>query len=178
MSFCAALPCFNLLSAVLIGLHWSVYEIAYKLHSLFPFQWTTCTILCRSDSFDVWVSPFARSHIQRSETWEPSHWPPRLHSSEPNATNEYAVLLCLIFPHFTHVCYICFWFLGDRFWICQEGKRQDLDIVWDTGVPGTRNHSQQSMDAFFFFLNGCIHTKIQLTLFSLGIVVLLSYFSN
>lgn len=45
-------------------------------------QWTTRAVLRCPDSADIWVPPFTRPHIQRSETWEPSHWPPRLHSGQ------------------------------------------------------------------------------------------------
>ena len=74
-----------------------------------------------------------------------------------NATNEYVMLLWLVSPRFVHVCvvYMCSWLPGDRLWICQAGKRQDLDVVWDTGVPGARNHSQQSM--FFNIWTGTAH---------------------
>lgn len=139
--------------------------------SLPPFQWTTRTVLCCPNSADIWVPPFTRSHIQRSETREPSHWPPRLHSGEPERNELICnALLCLTCPHFAHVWYTCSCFLGDRLWICQEGKRQDLDVVWDTRVPGARDHPQQSME----FLGGfcfrwtnvhCQHTNVRVFTF-------------
>lgn len=30
--------------------------------------------------------------------------------------------------------------LGHRLWICQKSKRSDLDIVWNSRVPGSRDH--------------------------------------
>lgn len=77
-------PRFHLLfSDVCYNMHWLVLEIPpWTRFFPLPLQWTTCTLLCRPDSADIWVPPFTRSHIQRSETWEPSHWPPRLHSGE------------------------------------------------------------------------------------------------
>lgn len=47
-----------------------------------PPQRTTRTVLRRADSADVWVPPFIRSHIPRSETWESSNRPSRLHPGE------------------------------------------------------------------------------------------------
>ena len=128
---------------------------------LFCFQWTTCTVLCRSDSADVWVPPFTRSHIQRSEAWEPSHRPPWLHSGE-NITNEHILLLCIICPHRAHAQYMCSRLPGDRLWICQEGKRPDLDVVRDTGVPGAGNHPQQSKSLCLrrICFNICLQTHV------------------
>ena len=63
-------------------------------------------------------------------------------------------------------CIVYMLLKGDRLWICQAGKRQDLDVVWDTGVPGTRNHPQQSMDTFTVILNAqiqqCRHLVAQM----------------
>lgn len=40
-------------------------------------------------------------------------------------------------------------FQGDRLWFCQTSKRQDLDVVRNSGVPGAGNHSQQSMEFLY-----------------------------
>lgn len=40
-------------------------------------------------------------------------------------------------------------FPGDRLWICQASKRENLDVVRNTGVPGPWNHSQQSKYCFY-----------------------------
>lgn len=47
-----------------------------------PPQRTTRTVLRCPDSADVWVPPFIRSHIPRSETWESSNRPSRIHPGE------------------------------------------------------------------------------------------------
>lgn len=73
-------------SVILSPTHKTYIDYLWRLTHFFPssarLQWTTCTVLCRPNSADIWVPPFTRPHIQRSETWEPSHWPPWLHSGE------------------------------------------------------------------------------------------------
>ena len=32
---------------------------------------------------------------------------------------------------------------GHRLWLCQKSKRKDLDIVWNSWVPRSRDHPQQ-----------------------------------
>lgn len=110
-------------------------------------QWTTRTVLRRPDSADIWVPPFTRPHIQRSETWEPSHRPPRLHSGQPQK-NEQEMLLQTWAQHW-RLTPVLLCFQGDRLWFCQTSKRQDLDVVRNSGIPGARNHSQQSMEFLY-----------------------------
>lgn len=108
----------------------------------FSSQWTSRAILRGSDRADVWIPTLARSHLQRPETRESSHRPPRLHPGQPP--------LCHFFlspgTSFPTVCPSLF--PGDRLWICQASKRENLDVVWNTGVPGSWNHPQQSK--YFF----------------------------
>ncbi len=33
-------------------------------------------------------------------------------------------------------------FPGNRFWICEKGEGPNLDALWDSRVPGTRDHPQ------------------------------------
>lgn len=51
--------------------------------SSFSSQWTSRAILRGSDRADVWIPTLARSHLQRPETRESSHRPPRLHPGQP-----------------------------------------------------------------------------------------------
>ena len=52
----------------------------------------------------------------------------------------------------------CFLLPGDRLWICQTRKRQNLDVVRDTRVSGTWNHPQQSMDLKCFCFRCTYHS--------------------
>lgn len=40
---------------------------------VFSLQWTTHTVLCRSDSLSSGISSSSRYHVSRSETWEPTN---------------------------------------------------------------------------------------------------------
>lgn len=32
---------------------------------------------------------------------------------------------------------------GHRLWLCKKSKRKNLDVMWDSRIPGTWNNSQQ-----------------------------------
>lgn len=59
----------------------------------------------------------------------------------------------------SHSSHVLLGFQGDRLWFCQASKRQDLDVVRNSGIPGARNHSQQSMEF--------LHSPLEITLFLL-----------
>lgn len=77
-----------------------------------------------------------------------------------NVTNE-ASLLSRILIWESGEYILPSWLAGDRLWVCQTGKRQNLDVVWNTGVSGPWNHSQQSTDLTWF----CFNAHIKLNLF-------------
>lgn len=90
----------------------SGFRLLSDIHTLVSLhlQWTTCTVLRRPDSADIRVPPFTRPHIQRFETWESSHRPPRLHSGWPpkKQTKKNSKKRCSQIDLNTHIWLICF----------------------------------------------------------------------
>lgn len=39
-----------------------------------------------------------------------------------------------------YIYFITIIVIGHRFWLCKKSKRQNLDVVWNTGIPGSGDY--------------------------------------
>ena len=138
---------------------WSLYTLILRHWDVIPwialgwlvlFQRGTLPVLRCTDRPRLWVPPLPGPHLQGLEAREPPVRPPGLPQGKPGRPR---LLL-------QHVSYI-FTFADHRFWVCQAGKRADVDAVWNARVPCTRDHLEQGRRHLAHLLHPEHHSHLE-----------------